>query len=195
MKLPDFNQHPGFLELRRRMGAKRLGHFVLFDAGKHLSGKERAQLENRGMITSLEELRLLPDYTLAIKNGRVLVYPLESGRHFHLAACPVLLSNSRQPLVATTCLHSPFPFPSPFALKEKEQGQDRDQDQPKRKSLSVCPQCLNVLAYKGFSLTRNRKIRYSEQLLRHFQLPDFFRIYTLYPVRIEGGIKRQLPPL
>ena len=190
MKLPDFNQDEGLLSLRRQMNARRPGHFVLFDAGKHLTGQERSQLENRGLRTSVDSLRVLPDQTLAIKNGRVIVYfesnPTSHGKHpsedtepaqrpakehFHVAGCPVLEARHREPIIATTCLTSPFPVPG---------------KEIKRRSLTVCPECLTLLAYKGFSLTRNRKIRYSELLLRSFQLQDFFRVYTLYPVRIEG---------
>jgi len=190
MELPDFNQDEGLLHLRREMGAKRLGHFVLFDGSKHLTGQERSLLENQGIKTSLEGIRILPDHTLAIKNGRVVVYflnaeltrsqSLNQGQkknhnrkeYVHVAACKVLQDNARETLVATTCQSSPFPMP----------------DDSKRRSLSICPDCLSLLAYKGFSLTRNRRIRYSEQLIRRFQLADFFRVYTLYPVRIEGKL-------
>lgn len=186
MKLPDFNQDEGMLSLRRQMNARRPGHFVLFDAGKHLTGQERSQLENKGVKTSYDSIRILPDQTLAVKNGRVVVFfAEESGRlqgdgkltrrrekeHFHVAGCSVLQSRHKEALIATTCLTSPFPVPDA---------------ESKRRSLTVCPECLTLLAYKGFSLTRNRKIRYSEILLRNFQLEDFFRTYTLYPVRLEG---------
>lgn len=176
MKLPDFSQDTGLLNLRKQMAASRPGHFVLFDASKHLTGQERSRLENTGVKTSLEALRILPDQTLAIKNGRVVVYLADEistprhKAHFHVAACSVLEEKKRDALIATTCLTSPFPVP----------------DQQRRRSLTVCPECLSLLAFKGFSLTRNRRIRYSEQLLKNFQLTDFFRVYTLYPVRIEG---------
>ncbi len=186
MKLPDFNHHEGMLSLRRQMNARRPGHFVLFDASKHLTGQERSQLENQGAITSFDSLRILPDQTLAIKNGRVIVFFAEEKaaqkvgetqvkrkekEFFHVASCRTLQARHKEALIATTCLTSPFPLP----------GADN-----KRRSLTVCPECLTLLSYKGFSLTRNRKIRYSENLLRNFQLQDFFRVYTLYPVRIEG---------
>lgn len=206
MRLPDFNQHEGMLCLRRQMNARRPGHFVLFDASKHLTGQERSRLENQGVKTSFDSLRVLPDQTLAIKNGRVLVFFLSEdpvltahdrygvSHHgsemrvrapetqenlpsqrakafFHVAACKNLQQRHTAPLVATTRLTSPFPVPGATSG---------------HRSLSVCPDCLTLLAFKGFSLTRNRKIRYSEQLLRHFQLQDFFRVYTLYPVRLEG---------
>lgn len=176
MKLPDFSEDRGFLALRQQMNARRPGHFVLFDATRHLTGQERARLENQGLATTLDQLRILPDQTLAMKNGRVLVYtaqPAAKGKRdlFHVAACATLHARPAEPLIATTCQSSPFPVP----------------DQAQRRSLSVCPQCLTELGYKGFSLTRNRRIRYSEQLLKHFQLSAFFRTYTLYPVRIEGS--------
>lgn len=193
MKLPDFNDHEGMLSLRRQMNARRPGHFVLFDASKHLTGQERSQLENQGVITSYGSLRVLPDQTLAVKNGRVVAFfagnntphkekaygeknaqPQQKEKEFfHVAACSTLQSRHQEALVATTCLTSPFPVPGM---------------ESKRRSLTVCPDCLTLLAYRGFSLTRNRKIRYSENLLRGFQLQDFFRVYTLYPVRIEGQL-------
>ncbi|SEF70639.1 hypothetical protein [Oceanospirillum linum] len=188
MRLPDFNQHEGMLSLRRQMNARRPGHFVLFDASKHLTGQERSRLENQGIQTTYDSIRVLPDQTLAIKNGRVVVLFADEGvvqkaegkpaskrkkEHFHVAGCSVLQARHREPLVATTCLSSPFPVPG---------------NEHKRRSLTVCPECLALLSYRGFSLTRNRRIRYSEGLLRGFQLQDFFRIYTLYPVRIEGHL-------
>lgn len=177
MKLPDFNQDKNLLDLRRRMDARRPGHFVLFDAGRHLTGQERATLENRGIITSYEQLRVLPDRTLAIKNGRILVYTVQEDaspgrKYFHLAACEHLQAMYQEKLVATTCQHSPFPLP----------------DSASYRSLRVCPACLHLLAYRGFSLTRNRRLRYSEHLRRHFRLQDFFKVYPLYPVRIEGHL-------
>lgn len=185
MKLPDFNQHEGMLALRRQMNARRPGHFVLFDSSRHLTGQERSQLENQGVKTTYQSLRILPDQTLAIKNGRILVFFAEEEpvaitddfpvrkkekAFFHLANCAILQSRPKAALIATTCLNSPFPVP--------EAGE-------KRRSLTVCPECLSLLGYKGFSLTRNRKIRYSEILMRNFQLQDFFRVYTLYPVRVK----------
>ncbi len=188
MKLPDFNQHEGMLSLRRQMNARRPGHFVLFDASKHLTGQERSTLENQGIQTTYDSIRVLPDQTLAIKNGRILVFFADEGvpqkdegrparrrekEHFHVAGCRILQARHHEPLVATTCLSSPFPVPD---------------SERKRRSLTVCPECLALLAYKGFSLTRNRRIRYSEGLLRGFQPQDFFRMYTLYPVRVEGHL-------
>lgn len=173
MKLPDFNHFEPVLELRRQMAAVKTGNFELFDPEKHLTGQERSRLENQGINVRLNDIRVLPDSTLAIKNGRVLVFqkdaPMEkqARQHFHLALCPVLESAPEQSLVATTCLSSPFPV-----LDDKN-----------RRSLSVCPECLSLLGYKGFSLTRNRRIRYSEQLMRHFDLASFFKLYPLYPVR------------
>lgn len=177
MRLPDFSQDPALQALRQQMAAHRIGHFRLFDASKHLTGQERAVLERRGIKTTAEQLRLLPDHTLALKNGRVLVFFSDEGvgkkkGHFHLAACSSVLAEPKRSLVATTCLTSPFPVP----------------EEDKRRSLSVCPDCLELLGYKGFSLSRNRRIRYSEQLLRHFQLAEFFRVYPLFPVRIEGSL-------
>lgn len=195
MKLPDFNKDEGMLSLRRQMNARRPGHFVLFDASRHLTGQERSQLENQGLKTSYDSIRILPDQTLAIKNGRIIVFfaddlqllkddskPIRrrEKEHFHVAGCSVLQNRCKEPIIATTCLTSPFPVPG---------------EGSKRRSLTVCPECLTLLAYKGFSLTRNRKIRYSEILLRNFQLQDFFRVYTLYPVRIEGQFLTPQPSL
>ncbi|MFG1489334.1 hypothetical protein ABMA58_08795, partial [Oceanospirillum sp. HFRX-1_2] len=105
MKLPDFNKDEGMLSLRRQMNARRPGHFVLFDASRHLTGQERSQLENQGLKTSYDSIRILPDQTLAIKNGRIIVFfaddlqllkddskPIRrrEKEHFHVAGCSVL---------------------------------------------------------------------------------------------------------
>lgn len=188
MQLPDFDQFEPLLELRRQMDAKKLGHFELFDPALHLTGEERSRLENQGMAVTLSQLRILPDMTLAIKNGRVVVFEQQHEKskkqYYHVALCPRLealaeqgTQQSPQPsLIATTCLHSPFPV----------------LNHQKRRSLSVCPDCLALLGYKGFSLTRNRRIRYSEQLLRYFELTDFFKVYTLYPIRsLNLSVKKE----
>lgn len=170
MKLPDFNEFESILDLRRQMAAKRQGHFELFDPERHLTGEERSRLENRGRLVQTHQLRFLPDRTLAIKNGRVVVFAQAHTKgvkqYFHVADCPVLTSSEGEQWIATTCQSSPFPV----------------LDSHKRRSLSICSECLTLLGYKGFSLTRNRRIRYSEQLLRHFELAEFFKTYPLYPV-------------
>ncbi|ODC04201.1 hypothetical protein BFW38_12340 [Terasakiispira papahanaumokuakeensis] len=165
MKLPDFTEFEPFVALRQQMGARRQGHFELFDPKRHLNGRERSALETTGLKRSLSQLRALADGTWAIKNSRILIYSAHTPGHYHLAQCPSLLTQKRQEVVITTRRQGQIP-----GFTEDVTAQ-------------VCSDCLQLLGYKGFDLTRNRKIAYSKALLKDFSREDFFKVFTLYPVR------------
>ena len=114
MELMDFTEFEPFNDLRRKMGTDRLGYFELFDPAIHLTGSERSELENVGRLVKPNELRILPDKTLAIKNSRVLAYnPDESWYRnhrqyptYHVAFCSqleeLIKQQPEQDLLATT---------------------------------------------------------------------------------------------
>lgn len=165
MKLPDFSEFEPFVTLRQQMGARRQGHFELFDPKRHLNGRERSELETSGLKRSLSQLRALADGTWAIKNSRVLIYSTHTPQHYHLAQCPSLLAQKQQDVIITTRRQGQIP-----GFKDEV-------------TAHVCPDCLQLLGYKGFDLTRNRKIAYSKALLKDFSREAFFKVFTLYPVR------------
>ena len=169
MKLPNFTEFEPFVELRRAMGARKQGHFELFDPGRHLTGRERSELDCQGLQVPLYRLRYLADATWAYKNTRLLVYLAEAA-HYHLAQCPITTDwEKNQSVWITTRRSGALPLGS-------------QQESHK----SVCAHCLQLLGYKGFDLSRNRKIGYSKQLLKTFDREAFFRVYPLYPVQGVG---------
>ncbi|WP_416885431.1 hypothetical protein [Marinospirillum sp.] len=165
MQLPDFTQFAPFKQLRKTMGARRTGHFELFDPQRHLTGQERSQLDQQGRRLRLDQLRALADGTWAYKNTRLAVYRAEDS-HYHLAQCPQLShwTSDQQVWISTRRTGS-----LPLAGSEQQ--------------FSICPDCLQFLGYKGFDLKRNRKIAYSKKLLSLFQREEFYIVYPLYPVQ------------
>ena len=102
MKLLYFIEFEPFNQLRKKIGTDDFGFFELFDPLVHLTGSERSELENTGVLRKPADLRVLPDKTLAFKNSRVLAYVSDESWYrshreyptFHLAFCSQLESLS-----------------------------------------------------------------------------------------------------
>ncbi|SFB97934.1 hypothetical protein SAMN05660443_0978 [Marinospirillum celere] len=169
MKLPDFTEFEPFVELRRAMGARKRGHFELFDPERHLTGRERSELDREGRYLPWTRLKHLADDTWGYKNTRLAVY-LSEAEDYHLAQCEVTQTWEAGAYVwISTRRTGPLPL---------------GPEQETRKQ--VCAHCLQLLGYKGFDLHRNRKIAYSKQLLKTFSRDEFFKVYKLYPVQGVG---------
>lgn len=166
MKLPDFTEFEPFVALRQAMGARKQGHFELFNPERHLNGRERSELDNQGKRLPLHRLRRLADMTWGYKNTRLLVY-LPEAADYHLAQCSVTDQWAREQQVQVTTRYQGL-LPG---------------DETTGKQRSVCPECLQLLGYKGFDLHRNRKVGYSKLLLRRFSCAEFFQLYRLYPLQ------------
>ncbi len=172
MKLPDFTEFEPFVALRLAMGARKRGHFELFDPEQHLTGRERSELDREGRRLPWNRLRRLADATWAYKNTRLVVYLAEAA-DYHLAQCPVTQQwEPGKEVWVSTRRSGALPL-----------GVASDSNK------HVCAQCLQQLGYKGFDLNRNRKIAYSKQLLKTFSREDFFKTYPLYPV--QGIVERR----
>lgn len=175
MKLPDFAEFEPFQHLRLTMGARKAGHFELFNAEKHLTGRERSELDQQGKRLPLFKLRRFADLTWGLKNTRLVVY-LEEATDYHLAQCAITSGwDSSQAVWISTRRTGYLPA----------SGKESDR--------SVCPHCLQLLGYKGFDLKRNRKIAYSKNLIKTFSREEFFQLYTLYPV--QGMAERSIEKL
>jgi hypothetical protein len=75
MKLPDFLLDAPLNTLRTRMGAVRLGNIQLRTSAKRLTLAELETLVSGGIdIGSLDDVRVLPDGSLAYKDRRVMLY-------------------------------------------------------------------------------------------------------------------------
>jgi hypothetical protein len=185
MQLLDFREFSPFNQLREKMDTAQLGYFELFDPAIHLTGSERSELNERGMLKRLDEIRVLPDKTLAIKNSRVLIYNPDENYYrnsreyptYHVAHCSFLLESAReQPdleFLATTRLAEDYDL-----LKIRPSGEIS----VSKHGFVVCKHCLHKLRYKDFDEFRNRKRGYSEKVLKSFRLEEFFALYTLYPL-------------
>ena len=73
MKLFNFTEDNDFNQLKKMMGAAESGDFTDFDPEHQLTYGERETLKNDGMKVSGQQLRILRDKTLALKNSRVWV--------------------------------------------------------------------------------------------------------------------------
>lgn len=185
MKLPDFTDFAPFNELRNKIGTRELGYFELFDPVIHLTGSERSELEGSGLLLRSEELRVLPDKTLAIKNSRVLAYIPDEAWYrtrreyptYHVAWCSSLdtLATEHPALefLATTRIDSDYEL-----LKIRSSGEVSLSEH----GLVVCKHCLHALRYKDYDEFRNRRRGYSQRVLNDFNLKDFYSFYQQYPL-------------
>lgn len=162
LQLPDFTLFEPFNRLRESMNATKLGYFELFNPQYHLTGEERSLLERGGIEISSDNLHHLLDFTLVYKNSRVI---LLADNVYHLARCSKLPSQGR------------------FKIATKVIGD---------KSLSVCPDCLSVLHYKGYDPLKARKEAYSRAILDSFSLSEFKTKYPFYPVSEKRELRKKI---
>ncbi|NLW05818.1 MAG: hypothetical protein GX029_11450, partial [Pseudomonadaceae bacterium] len=69
MKLPNFTEFEPFKQLRLTMGARKAGHFELFNPDKHLTRRERSELDLQDKQLPLDGLKCYADTTWGLKNG------------------------------------------------------------------------------------------------------------------------------
>lgn len=193
MELPDFTEFAPFNELREKMDARELGYFELFDPAVHLTGSERSELENGGILRRLDQLKFLPDNTLAVKNSRVLIYNPDENYYrshrefpvFHVAKCAQLDSNiAEQPdteYLVTTRIADDYDL-----LKIRPGGDVSLASH----GFVVCKDCLHKLRYRDYDQFRNRKRGYSQKVLNDFRLREFFRLYPMYPLSFGSRPKQ-----
>lgn len=183
MKLPNFLQWPELNALREQMGAHRLGTFRLVPDPNRLTEAELKQLVQGGIDVSVDEVRVLPDGTLAYKDSRVLVYIRDvtiykrarSARvyelpRFHLANCDTLqqmrLDNRYERYVVAT------PQNGLFAINFIQNGRAI---RSSAERLRVCQNCLHMLAFDGFQRNMPKAVR--EERVAQFKLEGFFEKY------------------
>lgn len=173
MKLPNFLEDEAFNQLRKKMGTSMYGYFKLFNPKYHLTGQERSLLELQGKRVSIRNLLPLADFTWAFKNTRVILYFPESSV-YHLAQCQE--SKQHEYVYISTKREGDLPL-----IEQKT----------RTAPLEICGYCLQILGYKGFDLRKNRKVAYSQKILREFSRSEFFRLYRQYPINIEDLLEKQ----
>lgn len=185
MELLDFTEFEAFNTLRAKMGTTRLGYFELFDPLLHLTGIERSELEQVGVLQTLGQFKVLPDRTLAVKNSRVIAYNPNDNWYrvhreyptYHVAFCS-RLEELRGAAPDTEWLLTSRIAADYNLVKIKPSGEVSVQEH----GFVVCRHCLHSLRYKNYDEYRNRKRGHSQKVLSEFSLPEFFRFYQQYPM-------------
>lgn len=189
MRLPDFIDFQPFNQLRKSMGATKLGDFNLVITASSITYEEEQLLESSGVeIDSLDSICELEDGTLAFKDTRVLLYirdvNVSSGRYsqnktlpkFHLSWCTTLKNMKAgkrfDRYVLSTRTDGIFEI--------RKTGKYSRNVTKFNESLDVCKNCLDKLRYQGYrngsSWSKNQNI------FQGFSLGDFFAKYPKSPL-------------
>lgn len=181
MKLPNFLESAPLNSLRQVMGATRLGDLTLRGSVDVLTVEELERLSGVGVDVSADQVRVLPDGTLAYKDSRVVLYirdqpisPRGDGPSyipkFHISECRTYLEKKAagqvQKFVVATRPNGEF------AINLTGRGGPRPAQFHR---LDVCQNCLEALAYDGFysAMDRTERVR----RVSAFSLPEFFEKY------------------
>ncbi len=183
MKLIEFSRYEYLNLLRRQMGADKLGSFAPVGSAQKLTPIELDQLISSGIDVTLDDIRILDDGTLGYKDSRVLVYSRDVSLasdvddviwqmpRFHFANCTEFQEAVQRNRWARYVVA--IKEDGNFAINKvhKFGGTKRD-----ALRLITCEQCLNALAFDGFSFDlpdgKRRKI------VNSFSIGKFF---TRYP--------------
>ncbi|MGP0630649.1 hypothetical protein ACTRW9_13165 [Nitrospina sp. 32_T5] len=180
MKLVDFSEFQPILNLKRKMGLAedQVGAFEPNSAWVPLTPSENAKLRRSGIEVDPNEIRFLPDGTLAYRNKRVLVYIRditffkETDRlpKFHIAHCSTLddmmQKGKFEKYVVSVRTDGIFEIRKRF-----------NDYKPETIKLDVCKNCLRKLNFNNF---RNDKLA----AFQKFSLDDFFTRYSCSPLQV-----------
>ncbi|MCI0467257.1 MAG: hypothetical protein L0Y57_09685 [Beijerinckiaceae bacterium] len=191
MNLPDFFKFDLLNRLKNQMGISddQYGSFSLeVDRGR-LTREELDRLTGDGIDISFEELTILPDGTLALKDKRVLVYIRdlhiygneEREPRYHLVNCKTLVEMSQNGRFSRyVCANKPN---GNFSLNIIRSGRAPFKEE---RRLAVCQNCLDGLKLNGFDLLgMNREHR--RRFVAEFSPDDFF---TLYPRSLHSEVPK-----
>lgn len=188
MRLPDFTNDAGLLALRRSMGADAPGSFSPCYRPDVLTLEELEQLATDGKDVSIDDVVVLKDGTLSYKGSRVLVYIRDISAlqnwlpKFHIADCKTLQQKQQQNglcrYVVTTRDDGRFLI----NLVGKHVSSELMQ-------LRVCQNCLERLAFDGFSLASSAARR--NMIVSGFTIPRFFETFpkSLLSLRPAGAVE------
>ena len=183
MKLPDFTNDLNLNALRGAMGAALRQYAPPTSANNPLTDAEIEILAREGMEIPIEDVKVLPDGTLAFKDRRVVLY-IRDVRHyrnvqisdanlskFHVANCDKLRemrSNNRfERYVVATRDSGLFQINIMSASGKFE---------PHERALRVCQRCLGALNWENFVERRKIKAQRSE-IVNEFSLAVYFERY------------------
>lgn len=156
MRIKDFEDFEPFNQLRKEMGAEKLGSFELFDPEKQITYSERELLELGSFNVPSNRLRILKDKTFGFKNTRLwLSWP--EHENFHLAACDLVQKRRHKKSDFIAGLHQPT-------------------------NQTVCIECLQLLKFDGLDARRSRRLDLAETMQKEFKLTEFQEEYPFYPL-------------
>lgn len=183
MKLPNFFDHPGLNELRVLMKAHELGSFRGNVPRSGLSDHDLIALAGVGIDVSTDDIVFNEDGTLGYRGLRVLVYirdvmnfhgVIADDRlpRFHFAACKTLIEMQARNRFARYVVATRND--GLFSINERlPDGRFRASEL----ELRVCQNCLERIAYEGFSSNLSREARLVR--VRSFKLSQFFEKYPV----------------
>jgi hypothetical protein len=192
VKLPNFLSDPQFNELRRQMGATSLGDLTLERGSERLTIAELEKLVSGGIdIQSLDEVRVLPDGTLAYKDRRVLLYIRDVSNYgrraagtedlpkFHVSNCKTLRE-----------MRAKRRF-NRYVVATRDDGkfqinlmQDRAAVRTSIEDLRVCQYCLGEIRYENFSYDLSSAVR--KKIVSAFTVKRFFELWPVAPIDGTG---------
>lgn len=156
MRIKSFENFEPFNILRKKMGAKELGSFELFDPQRQITYSERELLEMGLFEVKSARLRILKDKTIAFKNARLwLTWP--GHEDFHLSACEKVQKRRHLKASFIAGLNS---------INDK----------------NVCLDCLQLLKFDGLDARRSRRLDLAETMQKEFKLSEFQKDYPFYPL-------------
>jgi len=192
MRLPDFLENGTLNALRLAMGAHELGRVEMAPNRARLTLAELEELITGGIdIQSLDEIRALPDGTLAYKDRRVLLYirdvaqygsrrrGIESLPKFHVANCKKLQDMRAQQRFARYVVAARQD--GSFQINRVKSGAST---QTSTERLNICQYCLGDLGLDGFSRAWSSDQR--KNFVRAFTVDRFFAEYARDLIDSEG---------
>jgi hypothetical protein len=182
MKLPDFFNFEPLNRLRTKMGIAdgQYGSFSVEVNPGCLTLEELDRLTSEGIEVYFDELTILADGTLALKDRRVLVYIRDVhdyGRQnweprCHLFNCATLVSMAQKGRFEDKYVAFDKEDPK-FPIYVIRKSGDK---QKEYRYLRVCQNCLDGLAFNGFSLQKMTKKERS-RFVTEFTPNQFFNVY------------------
>jgi hypothetical protein len=190
MKLPDFKLTMSLNTLKDKMGIPRnvYGDLHIEISPESLTRTELTELGSRsGHVVEFDEIVLLPDGTLSYKGQRVVVYIRDredyfgnyADPRFHLANCRTLIQMRRDNRFGKYVARNNTSHL--FEMNIIHNGKAR----AVTKSLDVCQNCLDYLAFKNFSISQAPQTR--GIAVSSFSLMEFF---TKYPKTFHWSIPK-----
>lgn len=201
MKLPDFTNHAGLNQLRERMGALSLGKFAPYLEYKLLTVAEIEQLAGGGIDVNIDEIRILPDGTIAYKDSRILLYIRDVTDYyrrgggatqdlpkFHVANCRTLEDMRKQKRFARYVVATKDN--GLFSINRIVNNRITSSD---LMQLAVCQNCLNFLSFDQFTYDLPRQQK--KQIVSGFSIKKFFDIFPRSLIHDAPEFREDTAPL